>query len=291
MKKRIIAIAMIALLVVGCVLPTFAEYDPRDYDQAQDTGFPGGVTLVNTSINASGYSEFDGRVVIKVYNTLLGSPPPEITFYFYQYPSTVSTPENTARMVYNFRVKTQDSGAMTIFNSGSSQAETGWYNSEVYYIRFTSAINSNTYNTVFGAEYIEFVLQIDSDFITDTSIFANSFVTINQPPMEILPEIPPWGDETDPETLYNLGYDTGYYTGETIGYQSGYNAGYNAGYSDGRNSQVSNGVFSGIGSFLTTTIGGFMDFELMPNISIGGVLTCIVGLYGLFALLRYFAGG
>lgn len=292
MKKRIIAAAMMALMVVVFVLNTYAAYSPTDYEQAQLTNVPGGVVYNNTSINSSGLTEVDGRVVVHVVNNLLGSPPPEITFYFYNYPSTAATIANGNRLVYNLRVYTQDSGAVTLLSSAASQAQSGWYDENVFYLRFTTAINSSAYNTVYGANYIEFTLNIQAEAIASTDIFANSFVTINQPPEEpTVPDTPPWGEETDPQTIYDLGYNTGYNTGENIGYLSGYNAGYNTGYSDGRNSQVSNGVFSGVGSFLTTTIGGFLDFELMPNISIGGVLACIVGLYGLFALLRYFAGG
>ena len=112
---------------------------------------------------------------------------------------------------------------------------------------------------------------------------------------------------------FEAGYDVGYQEGNTgggagggytdadleaaraegyeLGYRYGRDAGYDIGYVDGKNSQLSDGIFSGIGDFLVGTIGGFMAFELMPNISIGGILMFIIGISLFIAFIKFFAGG
>ena len=75
------------------------------------------------------------------------------------------------------------------------------------------------------------------------------------------------------------------------GYRNGRNAGYDIGYVDGKNSKLADGIFSGVGDFLIGTIGGFMAFELMPNISIGGIIMFIIGISLFIAFIKFFAGG
>lgn len=46
-----------------------------------------------------------------------------------------------------------------------------------------------------------------------------------------------------------------------------------------------------LSNFLITSIGGFMDFEIAPNISLGGVLGIILAFCLVFFIIKYFAGG
>lgn len=46
-----------------------------------------------------------------------------------------------------------------------------------------------------------------------------------------------------------------------------------------------------ISSFLTNSVGGFFNFQLLPGITIGGLFTIVVGLGLLVAILKIFMGG
>lgn len=88
---------------------------------------------------------------------------------------------------------------------------------------------------------------------------------------------------------YEIGVDDGFDVGYEAGNQNGYNIGYSTGYQIG----LSNGenVWGTIGSFLKTTVGGFLDFNITPNINIGGILSMLAGAMLLVAFLKIFAGG
>lgn len=49
--------------------------------------------------------------------------------------------------------------------------------------------------------------------------------------------------------------------------------------------------FEGIGNFLTSSIGGFLDFELFPGLSLSAIGLILIGLGMLFAILKIFFGG
>lgn len=65
-----------------------------------------------------------------------------------------------------------------------------------------------------------------------------------------------------------------------------YNEGFNEGYSRGVSQN-----FSSFGSFLTNSVGGFLNFEIFPGFSIMNVLWSILGVFLFIIILRVFAGG
>lgn len=63
-----------------------------------------------------------------------------------------------------------------------------------------------------------------------------------------------------------------------------YQSGYESGVADGQNTWAS------LGDFLTTTVGAFVDFEIVEGISIGGIISVFVGLSLVLVFLKMFAG-
>lgn len=80
--------------------------------------------------------------------------------------------------------------------------------------------------------------------------------------------------------LINYGEKTGeeYYE---RGKQEGYTEGYQKGISESQ-------TFSGFTDFLGKTTGGFLNAEIIPGITIGGILVVIIALAVLLAFLKYF---
>lgn len=70
-----------------------------------------------------------------------------------------------------------------------------------------------------------------------------------------------------------------------IKYNNGYENGFTDGLVKGENS------WSGFTDFLEKTVSSFLDFEFIPNVSFGGILSVILGLLLVFSFLRLFAGG
>lgn len=70
-----------------------------------------------------------------------------------------------------------------------------------------------------------------------------------------------------------------------IQYEDGYENGFLAGVIEGESS------WSGFTEFLEVTVSSFLDFEFVPNISFGGMLSVILGFILVFVFLRIFAGG
>lgn len=82
---------------------------------------------------------------------------------------------------------------------------------------------------------------------------------------------------------------TDYFNVLTDYFNKAENLGYNNGFNDGFNSgSVSWNSFT---DFLKSTVSGFLDFEFVPNISLGNILSVILGLLLVFTFLRIFAGG
>lgn len=50
-------------------------------------------------------------------------------------------------------------------------------------------------------------------------------------------------------------------------------------------------AFENLGDFLTSSIGGFLDFELFPGLSLSSIGLILIGLGMLFAILKIFFGG
>lgn len=88
---------------------------------------------------------------------------------------------------------------------------------------------------------------------------------------------------------YEIGVEDGFDNGYEAGNKNGYNIGYSTGYQVGASSAEN--VWGSIGSFLKTTVGGFLDFNITPNINIGGILSMLAGAMLLVAFLKIFAGG
>lgn len=74
-----------------------------------------------------------------------------------------------------------------------------------------------------------------------------------------------------------------------IKYNNGVNDGYNEGFSDG--SAGEGGVFHNITYFLNTTVGGFLNFEIVPGFSVMTFYAIIIGLILLIIILKMFMGG
>lgn len=81
--------------------------------------------------------------------------------------------------------------------------------------------------------------------------------------------------------------------GEDSFYWLGYNQGYNEGYSKGLNAGISSAptVWKDLGTFLTSTVGSFLNAPLFPGFSVSVILTVFVGAVLLIAFLKLFAGG
>lgn len=74
-----------------------------------------------------------------------------------------------------------------------------------------------------------------------------------------------------------------------IKFDEGYDDGWEDGFYDG--STGDNGVFSSISNFLSTSVGGFFNFEIFPGWNIGDFYLIIIGLILLVILLKLFMGG
>lgn len=139
-------------------------------------------------------------------------------------------------------------------------------------------------------------------------MYQNGYITLNEfasdsetPDIPDVPDVPddPGYTDEDLQEAYQYGYDNGYMVGTSDGFESGRSFGYQEGYQKGKadgivigkNEQLESGLGSGIGDFLTTTIGGFFRFELMPGLSIGGIFTAVVGCLALVWFLKMLAGG
>lgn len=88
---------------------------------------------------------------------------------------------------------------------------------------------------------------------------------------------------------YNDGYGEGYDVGITEGYEEGYDEGLDLGYSQGLSQAPS--VWGGFAQFLTTTVGAFLDFEIIPGLSITNMMTVLLAMVLVVAFLRVYAGG
>ena len=85
-----------------------------------------------------------------------------------------------------------------------------------------------------------------------------------------------------------IGYENGYIDGQQYGEQLGYNVGYQNGYNDGRLEESPIGLewFKSAISVLNS----FLDIQLLPNVSIGAILSGFVILVLLKWILAWFRG-
>lgn len=65
-----------------------------------------------------------------------------------------------------------------------------------------------------------------------------------------------------------------------------YNVGYQTGYAEGISQN-----FSSFGSFLTNSVGGFLNFEIFPGFSLMNILWAMLGILLFVIILKVFAGG
>lgn len=95
----------------------------------------------------------------------------------------------------------------------------------------------------------------------------------------------------DTNIAYREIYDDAY----GRGVENGYDSGYQQGYFDALNGvQIPSNPeeFSGLGEFLITSVGAFVDFEIIPNVfSLGDIIAIFAGAMVLIAFLKIFAGG
>lgn len=119
----------------------------------------------------------------------------------------------------------------------------------------------------------------------------------------------PFENVTDPYVWVCGALDTWYYMSgyefftntssapdSTVAYQTGYNNGYDDGYNYGYNRGNEIGRVEGIESldftgWLAVAVGGFLDFQLFGNITIGGMLAVCVAIGLVMAFLKIFSGG
>lgn len=81
---------------------------------------------------------------------------------------------------------------------------------------------------------------------------------------------------------FNSGYTTGYNDASGVGISA-----YDKGYQDGYTKALS----ESLGNMMLDPIAALFDFELMPNITIGGIFAAILGISLVLLFLKYFAGG
>lgn len=92
------------------------------------------------------------------------------------------------------------------------------------------------------------------------------------------------------ETLgLSIGYSPGFDAGFAEGSADGYNEGLNDGFNQGVNQAPS--IWGSFSSFLTNTVSGFFDFEIVPGFSIGGIVSAMLGITLVVLFLKIFAGG
>lgn len=87
----------------------------------------------------------------------------------------------------------------------------------------------------------------------------------------------------------SIGYDYGYNDGYDVGYDGGYDEGYERGYNKGFYDAP--GIWGNLGSFLSTTVGSFLEFEFFNGFTIANVLSLIVSVGVVILFLKIFAGG
>lgn len=316
MKKRIIAIVMITLLVVVCVLPTMA------YTNIASPTQNGGIvaknarwTATNGNPNEEMYEGYTGYFVVRAVWSLETVPDAMVfRLHNYQLPSIDA--------VYSVRFSSAyDATFDTVTYLGQSNAN--WF--DVVYDEDTGTTvitfapqssEAGGYTQAYEKAYMADVVEItlwsgaENDMTQEGNayLYQNGYITLNEydsdtenPDVPDVPDVPDDPGYTDEELRvawqegYGVGYAVGlaegYEDGEAWGYQQGYEKGKADGIVIGKNEQLESGLGSGIGDFITTTLGGFFRFELMPGLSIGGIFTAIVGCLALVWFLKMLAGG
>lgn len=95
------------------------------------------------------------------------------------------------------------------------------------------------------------------------------------------------------DSVYNEGFSAGEAAGYSEGYREGEYVGYAEGFREGKiegQADLKN-TWSSLGDFLTSTVGGFLDFELWDGFSIRAILVIFVSAMLLIGFLKIFAGG
>lgn len=82
--------------------------------------------------------------------------------------------------------------------------------------------------------------------------------------------------------IADVNYNEGYESGVSVGYNEGYQAGLNDG------TQVAD---VNLFQFIMNAVSAFVNWEFIPGVSIGIILTIIVGVVLILTFLKFFAGG
>lgn len=316
MKKRIIAITMLAMLIVGLMLPAMAYTNIAN--PTQNGGKVGGNvrwTATDGNPQAEMYEGYTGYFVVRAVWSLETVPDAMVfRLHGYQLP--------TIDAVYSVRFS---SAYDATFDTATymGQSNVGWFT--VGYVEDTNttvitfapqSTEAGGYTQAYEKAYMADVVEItlwsgaanDMNDTANAYIYQNGYITLNEydsdvdnPDVPDVPDVPddPGYTEEELQEAYQYGFDNGYSVGVNDGFDSGRSFGYEEGYAKGKadgivigkNEQLESGLGSGIGDFITTTLGGFFRFELMPGLSIGGIFTAIVGCLALVWFLKMLAGG
>ena len=140
---------------------------------------------------------------------------------------------------------------------------TGFYNALALYIPYDFGDEFTPDNDAYPNEYGVFNVRFDDfdNVITDLKVSID---------------------------VLNAGFIIEYDRGYNKGYNEGHDIGYNEGYQKGEDNALTHTSFT---DFLVYAVGGFMDFEIFPNFSIGNVFGALVAVVVAVILLRVFAGG
>lgn len=125
-----------------------------------------------------------------------------------------------------------------------------------------------------------------------SNYFRNNTTYYSESPLNITESVDVNGNVTRSFTDGDGGMYLHYYVDRMLPeeisstYSDYYGLAYRHGFSNG------DGGFSGdYAAWLGTSVSGFMDLELFPNFSIGGVLSVIVAICLLLVFLKFFSGG
>lgn len=312
MRKRIAACIMVAVMLLSMAVTAMAYTNIAN--PAQNGGKVG--SNVRYSVNEFGYEMYEGDTGYFVVRATwsLETVPDAMVFRLHGY----QLPMIDA--VYSVRFSSAYDG---LYEPVVYMNNYNWF--EVVYFAETNTTVitfapqsaaaggfAQAYQSAYQADIIEITLwsgaENDMTLSGNAYMYQNGYITLNEfasdsetPDIPDVPDVPddPGYTDEDLQEAYQYGYDNGYMVGTSDGFESGRSFGYQEGYQKGKadgivigkNEQLESGLGSGIGDFLTTTIGGFFRFELMPGLSIGGIFTAVVGCLALVWFLKMLAGG
>lgn len=161
---------------------------------------------------------------------------------------------------------------------------------DLFKLVYDDIINNNDYVTNSGDLYIKSLrLSYTGEPYENVIFTASTYSTLQMTGFEDF--LSDWGDIY--MNIFDEGYTSGITDGTEIGFEDGYDYGYDEGLEVGFNQGVSQapGIWGGLGTFLSTTVGAFLEFEFFSGFTVANVLSLIVSVGVVLIFLKIFAGG